>query len=258
MKLSRRSLIRAGALALTAPAASTLEGLIATPARAQGGAQAAAPAWSHGLSLFGDLKYPADFKHFEYVNPKAPRGGIVRLGIAPGTFDNFNQVVSGVKGNIAAGINMLFDRLMTSSLDEVSTEYGLLAELVSHPADFSSVMYRLRPEAKWHDGKPVTPEDVIFSLEVFKKHHPQYASYYKHVTKAEKTGDREITFTFDQPGNRELPQIVGQLTVLPKHWWEAQDAQGKQRDISQTTLEVPLGSGAYQDQELRAGPQHHL
>jgi microcin C transport system substrate-binding protein len=91
----------------------------------------------------------------------------------------------------------------------------------------------------------VTPEDVIFSLAVFKKHHPQYASYYKHVTKVEKTGDREITFTFDQPGNRELPQIVGQITVLPKHWWEAQDAQGKQRDISQTTLEVPLGSGAY-------------
>jgi microcin C transport system substrate-binding protein len=241
LKLSRRTLIRASALALTAPAASTLEGLIATPARAQAGA----PAWKHGLSLFGDLKYPADFKHFEYVNPKAPRGGIVRLGIAPGTFDNFNQVVSGVKGNIVAGISMVFDRLMTSSLDEVSTEYGLLAESVSHPADFSSVTYRLRPQAKWHDGNPVTPEDVIFSLAVFKKHHPQYASYYKHVTKVEKTGDREITFTFDQPGNRELPQIVGQITVLPKHWWEAQDAQGKQRDISQTTLEVPLGSGAY-------------
>jgi microcin C transport system substrate-binding protein len=241
LKLSRRTLIRASALALTAPAASTLEGLIATPARAQAGA----PAWKHGLSLFGDLKYPADFKHFEYVNPKAPRGGIVRLGIAPGTFDNFNQVVSGVKGNIVAGISMVFDRLMTSSLDEVSTEYGLLAESVSHPADFSSVTYRLRPQAKWHDGNPVTPEDVIFSLAVFKKHHPQYSSYYKHVTKAEKTGEREITFTFDQPGNRELPQIVGQITVLPKHWWEAQDAQGKQRDISQTTLEVPLGNGAY-------------
>jgi microcin C transport system substrate-binding protein len=241
LKLSRRTLIRASALALTAPAASTLEGLIATPARAQAGA----PTWKHGLSLFGDLKYPADFKYFEYVNPKAPRGGIVRLGIAPGTFDNFNQVVSGVKGNIVAGISMVFDRLMTSSLDEVSTEYGLLAESVSHPADFSSVTYRLRPQAKWHDGNPVTPEDVIFSLAVFKKHHPQYASYYKHVTKVEKTGDREITFTFDQPGNRELPQIVGQITVLPKHWWEAQDAQGKQRDISQTTLEVPLGSGAY-------------
>ncbi len=240
MKLSRRSLIRAGALALTAPAGSTLEGLIATPASAQG----AAPVWKHGLSLFGDLKYPADFKHFGYVNPKAPRAGLVRQ-VAIGTFDNFNQVVSGVKGQLAAGITYTSDTLMMQSLDEVSTEYGLLAESVSHPDDFSTVTYRLRKEAKWHDGRQVTPEDVIFSVEAFKKYHPQYSAYYKHVTKVEKTGDREIRFTFDQPGNRELPQIVGQVTVLPKHWWEGQDAQGKQRDISQTTLEAPLGCGAY-------------
>ena len=240
MKLSRRSLIRAGALALTVPAASTLEGLIATPASAQ----AAAPVWKHGLSLFGELKYPADFKHFGYVNPKAPRAGLVRQ-VAVGTFDNFNQVVSGVKGQLAAGITYTSDTLMMQSLDEVSTEYGLLAESVSHPDDFSTFTYRLRKEAKWHDGRPVTPEDVIFSVEAFKKYHPQYSAYYKHVTKVEKTGDREIKFTFDQPGNRELPQIVGQVTVLPKHWWEGQDAQGKQRDISQTTLEAPLGCGAY-------------
>jgi len=240
VKLSRRSLIRAGALALTAPAGSTLEGLIATPASAQG----AAPVWKHGLSLFGDLKYPADFKHFGYVNPKAPRAGLVRQ-VAIGTFDNFNQVVSGVKGQLAAGITYTSDTLMMQSLDEVSTEYGLLAESVSHPDDFSTVTYRLRKEAKWHDGRQVTPEDVIFSVEAFKKYHPQYSAYYKHVTKVEKTGDREIRFTFDQPGNRELPQIVGQVTVLPKHWWEGQDAQGKQRDISQTTLEAPLGCGAY-------------
>lgn len=240
MKLSRRSLLRASALALTAPATSTLEGLIAPPAAAQG----AAPVWKHGLSLFGDLKYPAGFKHFEYVNPTAPRGGLVRQ-IAIGTFDNFNMVVSGVKGQLAAGISYTSDTLLTQSLDEVSTEYGLLAEGVSHPADFSAVIYRLRPEAKWHDGQPVTPEDVIFSLEAFKKYHPQYSAYYRHVTKAEKTGDREITFTFDQPGNRELPQIIGQINVLAKHWWEGKDSQGRQRDVSQTTLEVPLGCGAY-------------
>ena len=117
---------------------------------------------------------------------------------------------------------------MAPALDEVSTEYGLLAEAVSHPDDFSSVTYRLRAEAKWHDGKPVTPEDVIFSLEAFKKHSPQLSAYYRHVVKAEKTGERDITFTFDRPGNRELPQIVGQLNVLPKHWWEGTDAQGKQ------------------------------
>lgn len=240
MKLSRRSLIRAGALALTAPAASTLEGLVARTASAQG----AAPNWKHGLSLFGDLKYPAGFKNFEYVNPNAPRGGLVRQ-IAIGTFDNFNMVVSGVKGQLAAGISYTSDTLLTQSLDEVSTEYGLLAEGVSHPADFASVTYKLRPEAKWHDGQPVTPEDVIFSLEAFKKHHPQYSAYYRHVTKAEKTGDREVTFSFDQPGNRELPQIIGQINVLAKHWWEGKDSQGRQRDVSQTTLEVPLGCGAY-------------
>ena len=117
---------------------------------------------------------------------------------------------------------------MADALDEVSTEYGLLAEAVSHPLDFSSVTYRLRAAAKWHDGKPVTVDDVIFTLETFKKHHPQYAAYYRHVTKAEKTGEREVTFTFDRPGNRELPQIVGQLYVLPKHWWEGTDASGKQ------------------------------
>ena len=130
---------------------------------------------------------------------------------------------------------------------------ALLAEAVSHPDDFSSATYRLRAEAKWHDGKPVTAEDVIFSLDAFKKHHPQYSAYYRHVVKAEKTGEREIKFTFDAPGNRELPQIVGQLTVLPKHWWEGTDGQGRKRDISATTLEKPLGSGPYRIKEFVAG-----
>ena len=170
-----------------------------------------------------------------------------------GTFDNFNQVVSGVKGSIAAGIDQIYDTLMVAALDEVSTEYGLLAEAVSHPADFSSVTYRLRANAKWHDGKPVTVEDVIYSLEAFKKNHPQWSAYYSHVTKAEKTGEREVTFTFDGPGNRELPQIVGQLTVLPKHWWEGTDRSGKKRDIAATTLELPLGCGAYRIKEFVAG-----
>jgi microcin C transport system substrate-binding protein len=208
--------------------------------------------WRHGLSLFGDLKYPAGFKQFDYVNPAAPKGGVVRLG-GFGTFDNFNLVVSGVKGSIAAGINELYDTLMVPALDEVSTEYGLLAEAVSFPADFSSVVYRLRAEAKWHDGKPVTPEDVIFSLQAFQKNHPMLSAYYRHVTKAETTAEREITFTFDGPGNRELPQIVGQLTVLPKHWWEGTDPSGKKRDVAATTLEPPLGCGAYRIKEFVAG-----
>ena len=245
MTLSRRTLLRSGATALATPIAS------AVPAFAPA-ARADEKQWRHGLSLFGDLKYPAGFKHFDYVNPAAPKAGAVRLGV-PGTFDNFNVVIRGVKGNIAAGIDAIYERLLTSAFDEVSGEYGLLAEAVSHPADFSSVTYRLRANAKWHDGKPVTTDDVIFSFQAYKKHHPQYSAYYQHVTKAEMTGEREITFTFDAPGNRELPQIVGQFGVLPKHWWEGTDASGKKRDISATTMEAPLGSGAYRIKEFVAG-----
>ena len=145
MSLSRRSLIRAGALALTAPAVSVLEA--AWPHKAAAQSSVPVQSWRHGLSLFGDLKYPADFKQFDYVNPKAPKAGQVRQ-VAIGTFDNFNMVVSGVKGALAAGILYTSDTLMTQSLDEVSAEYGLLAESVSHPDDFTTVTYRLRAEAK--------------------------------------------------------------------------------------------------------------
>jgi len=248
MKLSRRTLLHSGAAALAVPA--TAIGPLGY--LAGGAAKADAQVWRHGLSLFGDLKYPAGFKHFDYVNPTAPKAGVVRLS-GFGTFDNFNIVISGVKGTIAAGLNEIFDTLMVAASDEVSTEYGLLAEAVTHPADFSAVTYRLRAEAKWHDGKPVTPEDVIFSLQAFQKNHPMLSAYYNHVVKAEKTGERDITFTFDGPGNRELPQIVGQLNVLPKHWWEGTDASGKKRDVTATTLEPPLGNGAYRIKEFVAG-----
>jgi len=207
-------------------------------------ALAADPIVRHGVSLFGEPKYPAGFKHFDYVNPAAPKGGLVRQ-IAFGTFDNFNPVVAGVKGSIALGSGLIYETLTKPSLDEVSTEYGLLAESIRYPEDFASVTYRLRAEARWHDGKPVTPEDVIFSLDTFKKNSPQYAAYYRHVVKAEKSGERDVTFTFDQPGNRELPQIVGQLMVLPQHYWEGTDRNGNRRDIAATTLEPPVGSGPY-------------
>ncbi len=230
-----------------------LLGLVPHPGIGPAHAQATTePTWRHALSLFGEVKYPADFKRFDYVNPDAPKGGTVRQ-ISVGTFDNFNLAVAGVKGSLAGAVGLIYESLMTASLDEVSTEYGALAELVSHPDDFSFVVYRLRAEAKWHDGKPVTPEDVIFSLDSFKQHHPQYSAYYRHVVKAEKTGERDIKFTFDAPGNRELPQIVGQLTILPKHWWEGTDSEGRKRDISATTLEKPLGSGPYRIKEFAAG-----
>ncbi len=247
MKFSRRSILRATAATFAAPALGALgNSAISASAAAQ------TQNWKHALSLFGDVKYPADFKHFDYVNPQAPQGGVVRQ-VAFGTFDNFNTVIAGVKGNIAAGTELFRETLMTPALDEVSAEYGLLAEAVSHPDDHSSVTYRLNAKARWHDGKPVTADDVIYSFDVFKKNSPFYGAYYRHVTKVETTGAREVTFSFDGPGNRELPQIVGQLPVLPKHWWEGTDQNGKKRDITQTTLELPLGSGPYRLKEFAPG-----
>jgi microcin C transport system substrate-binding protein len=249
LRLTRRFVIRAGVLTAIAPILDRFGmPILSTAANAQG----TAPNWKHGLSLFGELKYPPGFKHFEYVNPNAPKAGTVRLN-AFGTFDNFNEVVAGVKGSIAAGAGMISDTLLVSALDEVSTEYGLLAEAVSHPPDFASATFRLRAEARHHDGKPVTIDDVIFSFESFKKHSPFSAAYYSHVAKIEQTGEREVTFTFDQTGNREMPVILGQLNVLPKHWWQGTDASGKKRDVGTTTLEPPLGNGAYRIKEFVAG-----
>src|SRR6516162_2541 len=234
---------------------STLFALAARPLtwpRSIGAALADDKNWRHGVSSFGDLKYSAGFRHFEYVNADAPKGGTARQ-IAFGTFDNFNPVVADVKGSIAAGIDLVYEMLLVSSLDEVSSGYGLLAEAVSFPADFSSATFRLRQQAKWHDGTPVMPDDVIFSFEAFKKYSPQLSAYYRHVTKAEKTGDREVTFTADASGNRELPRIIGELTVLPKKWWEGTDQNGKKRNIGETTLEPPLGSGLYRIGDFSAG-----
>jgi microcin C transport system substrate-binding protein len=198
--------------------------------------------WHNGLSLIGTPKYPTGFARFDYVNPDAPKGGRLRLSDVGG-FDSLNPVLP--KGNAAPGLAFLTETLMTQSLDEVSTEYGLLAEAVKYPADFSSVTYRLRPEAKWHDGQPVTADDVVWSFNTIAAINPNTRQYYGDVEKVEKTGEREVTFTFKSKGNRELPQIVGQLTVLPQHWWEGTDASGKKRDINATTLEPPLGSGPY-------------
>jgi microcin C transport system substrate-binding protein len=251
LALNRRHLLKGSALAALAPALGTASGFsIISSVEAQTAGNE--PAWRYGLSLSGDLKYPADFKRFEYVNPDAPKGGVARM-IAIGTFDNFNVAVAGIKGSIAPGEGLIYERLMENSQDEVATEYGLLAEAAQHPDDFAWVVYRLRKEARWHDGKPVTPEDVVFSLEQLKKLSPMHASYYRHVVKAEKIGEREIKFTFDAPGNRELPHIVGELMVLPKHYWEGTDSQGRKRDISQTTLEPPLGSGPYRIKDFVAG-----
>ncbi len=215
-------------------------------------AEAAGPAWRHGVSAFGELKYPSGFKQFDYVKASAPKGGAARQ-IAIGTFDNFNTVVAGIKGALVLGIELNYDTLLVPALDEVSSDYGLLAESVSYPDNFSSASYRLRAEAKWHDGTPVTPDDVVFSFDAFKKFSAQAAANFQHVVKAEKTGDREVSFMFDAPGSRGLPQIVGQLIILPKAWWEGTDKDGKKRDIGSTTLEPPLGSGPYRIKEFAPG-----
>jgi len=206
--------------------------------------------WKHGLSLFGALKYPPDFKHFDYVNPDAPKGGRVRRS-SIGSFDSLNLYsYKGEKAFLMAWTN---ESLLSSSSDEPSSYYGLIAEAVKHPDNFASVTFKLRQQARFHDGTPITPEDVIWSLDSLKQAHPQYAFYYKNVVKAEQTGDREVMMTFSEKGNRELPQITGQLPVLSKKWWTGKDAGGKQRDIKGTTLEVPLGSGPYKVSDVKPG-----
>ena len=225
-----------------------LLGLAASLASAQDAPQQQdAPQRHHAVSLIGTPKYPADFKHFDYANPDAPKGGLVRMADI-GSFDSLNPIL--YKGEPAAGLGLIYESLMQDSLEEASTSYGLIAEWASYPPDFSSVTFKLRDEARWHDGKPITPEDVVYSLEVNKAANPRMALYYKNVAKAEATGPNEVTFTFDVKGNRELPMIMGQLTILPKHYWTGKDASGDQRDPLKTTLEPPLGSGPYRIKQV--------
>ncbi len=232
---------------LTAFVAASALAVVASGAAAQ----TSEGEWRHATSLVEEQpKYPADFTHFDYVDPDAPKGGVVRMSDI-GTFDSLNFVPP--RGTTPLGLGLIYDTLMTSSMDEVSTMYGLLADAVKYPDDYSSVTYRLREGARWHDGQPVTPEDVVFSFDVLKEYNPQQAYYYQHVEKAEKTGEREVTFTFDETGNRELPHIVGQLLILPKHYWEGKDAQGRARDIARGSLDLPLGSGPYRVKSVVPG-----
>jgi microcin C transport system substrate-binding protein len=224
--------------------ATVLAALVAAPLSAQ----ETTP--HHALSLIGEPKYPADFEHFDYVNPEAPKGGLVRLG-AIGGFDSLNPVL--FRGEAVAGLYFVYESLMYDSLEESSTSYGLIAESVSYPDDYSSATFKLREGARWHDGEPITVEDVIYSLEINKSANPRMAFYYANIDRAEKTGEREVTFFFDVTGNRELPMITGQLTILPKHYWIGTDAAGNPRDPMKTTLEPPLGSGPYRVKQVIPG-----
>lgn len=206
--------------------------------------------WLHGSTLIGDLKYPEGFRQFDYVNADAPQGGTVRLSTV-GSFDTFNAYIP--TGNSPAGLGLIYDTLMTRPLDESSARYGLLAEGLSIADDYSSVTYRLREGALWHDGEPITVDDVVWTFNTLKEINPFIAAYYEHVTSAEQTGPRDVTFHFDEAENRELPTIVGELAVLPRHYWEGTDADGAPRDITQPTLEPPLGSGPYRIGQFDAG-----
>jgi len=199
---------------------------------------------AHGIAMHGDLKYGPDFTHFEYVNPDAPKGGeLRRYGL--GTFDSFNPFI--IKGNPDDGSQSIYDTLMVGSADEPFSEYGLLAETVETPADRSWVIFTLRPQARWHDGQPITADDVIWTFETLRsKGRPEFRAYYAGVAGVEKVGERAVKFTFKPGENRELPLIIGQLVVLPKHYW-----QGK--DFEATTLDPPLGSGPYKIDKFEPG-----
>lgn len=199
-------------------------------------AMAAEQTTSYGVSLFGDLKYPKDFKNFDYVNPNAPKGGkLTEASI--GSYDTLNGFV--VKGRAADATGLLFDTLLASAEDEPSSAYGLLAESVTRPADNTWVEFNLRKDAKFSDGSPVTPEDVIFTFNtLMEKGHPHYKAYYRDVSKVEKTGPHSVKFYISNPANRELAGILGQFPILSKKFYET-------HDFTKADMTVPLGSGPY-------------
>jgi len=199
----------------------------------------------HGMALHGELKYGPGFAHVDYVDPNAFKGGEMRLG-RKGTFDTLNPFILKGVGAPYSG-SLPYDSLLGTTHDEPFSAYGLLAKTIAVPDDNSWVLFELRPEARWHDGQPITPEDVIFSFELLRTQgHPFYRDYYAAVDTVIKVGDHGVKFAFGGEFNRELPLIVGQFGILPRHYW-------RDRDFGATTLEPPLGSGPYRIAALEAG-----
>ena len=199
---------------------------------------------THAIAMHGEPKYKTGFKHFDYVNPDAPKGGSIRYG-AFGSYDSFNGFI--IKGEAADGLGILYDTLMGASDDEPFSRYGLLAHSVEMPEDRSSITFFMRPEARWHDGKPITSADVVWSFETLStKGPPFYRFYYADVEKVEAKGPLTVKFTFKPVGNRELPLTVSELPILPKHYWET-------HEFEKTTLEPPLGSGPYKIGKFEPG-----
>ena len=199
---------------------------------------------SYGQALHSELKYGADFTHFDYVNPQAPKGGTLRQA-AIGTFDTFNDFI--LKGVSAAGVGMIYDSLMVAAEDEPFSQYGLIAEKVELAADRTYVIFHLNPAARFHDGHPVTADDVVFTFNLLlEQGQPMYKRYYADVTEVEALDQRKVKFTFKDGDNAELPLIVGQLEILPQHFW-----QGK--EFKKSGLDLPLGSGPYRIKSFLPG-----
>lgn len=198
----------------------------------------------HAITLYDEPpKYPANFQHFDYVNPDAPKGGTLRQQ-SVGGFDSFNPFIP--KGN-AVGVGLIYDSLTYHSPDEPFTEYGLLAERIDKAPDNSYVRFILNPRARFHDGTPVTAEDVIFTFNILlEKGDPMYRHYYADVAQVVAEDKLRVRFDFKHQDNRELPLILGQIQVLPKHWWAT-------RDFSKGDLEPPLGSGPYRIGKVAPG-----
>ena len=205
---------------------------------------AAAQEASHGLSLFGDLKYSADFAHFDYVDPSAPKGGVLHLATVD-TYSTLNPFT--LKGQSAAGAGLPFESLLEGSADEADAAYGLIAEGVALAPDRRSVRFLLRPEARWHDGTPITARDVAFSFEILTSEgHPAYANQLAGVERVETVGDRDVIFHLADPDNRKLPLIVGGLSIVSEAYY-------LDRTFGETTMEPPLGSGQYRVAKVDPG-----
>lgn len=197
---------------------------------------------AHGISSFGDLKYPKNFTHFDYVNPDAPKGGKVRFG-AEGGFNSLNNFI--LKGIPASGLSYLYDSLTEGSDDEISARYALVADDVSLAPDKSSIEFHLNKNARFHDGVAITADDVVFTFnKLIADGHPSYKMAFRDVLSAKKISSHLVRFTFKPKHNRDLPLLVASLPVLPKHYYQ-------NLDFSKTSLEPPLGSGAYRIKEVK-------
>jgi microcin C transport system substrate-binding protein len=198
---------------------------------------------SHAISMRGEPKYPADFTHFEYVNPDAPKGGMLTL-YAIGTYDSFHRYAQ--RGSSADGIEFLHDSLMIASGDEVEVYYGLIAEKVEYSSDYTWIIFHINPNARFQDGKPITADDVVFSFNTFfDKGVPQFKEYYKNVETVEALDTHRAKFTL-KVANKELLVDLGGLTILPTHYWQ-------ERDFAEPSTEVPLGSGAMTISDYKVG-----